>query len=103
MEHPIEQQRPQADFHGKLHTILTTPEELKPNSHGTSEWGREIALPMSNMGFSKTLREENFELLSQEFLTSTAKEGFCLPIYHHDHPGLIDGNQSVRRNVQELE
>src|SRR5437870_5635958 len=69
MRHLIEQQGPQTDIHGKFCAILAPPGELQPGSHGTSEWGREIALPMSNMGFSKAVGEEDFEPLTQEFRT----------------------------------
>src|SRR5437660_12915769 len=102
MGHIIEQQRPQANIHGKFRAILAPPGELQPGSHGTREWGSEIVLPMGNMDLVKALREENFKLLSQQFLTKITKESFCLSIHHHHQASLIDGDEGVRRNLHEL-
>jgi hypothetical protein len=55
------------------------------------------------MSFSEALREEHFEWLSHQLRTCITKEDFCLPIYHHHRSSLIDGDQGIRRNVQELE
>ncbi len=103
MQRVIERERTQADVHRKLRAIFASTIQLQPLSHGTGARRGGITLTMESMGSMKAFRQEDFQLLPDEFGASVAKQPFHLAIHERDTSGRIDHDQRIGRDVQQCE
>ena len=95
MQCVIERERTQADVHRKLSAIFASTIQFQPRTHGTGTRRCGIPLTMESVGSMKAFRQEDFQLLPDEFGARVAKQRFHLAIHERDTSSGIDHDQRV--------
>ena len=91
----------ETDFNGKLCSILAQSVKLEARAHGAGPRLGEKTRAVPRMSAAKTLRDEDLDLLAQEFFARVAEELFRLRIHQNDAPRAIDNDNCVRRGFQQ--
>jgi hypothetical protein len=103
VERAIEQNRGQANLHGKFRAIFALADQMQANAHGARAGGGEIALPVGGVSGTIARGKHLLERLADEFPWGIAKECTSQLIDQRDGSGLVDEHQGIGRDVQEWE
>src|SRR5881398_1125674 len=88
-------ERAKPDLDRKLLSILARSSQLQPGAHGAAAWIFEKVAPIPGMLPAETLRHQNLDLSSEQFLALVTKDFFCLRIHQHDRSLAVDNDNGI--------
>ncbi len=93
--------RTQADLDGKLRAVSTLSPEVEAGTHAARSGLFSEVVAMVTMLLAKTVGDENFDPLSDEFVARVTEHEFGLRIDLEDDPLLIDRDDGVWNRLKE--